>query len=365
MHLENLHLINFKNYTDQQLDFADGINCFLGKNGSGKTNLLDAIHYLCFTKSAFNNVDSNLIKHNTSFYALNAQFSLGEKKLTIKSTLQNGKRKTFLVNKSPIAKSSDHIGRLPVVLIEPHDTDLVREGSETRRKFLDSFISQFDKEYLENLLIYNKNLKQRNALLKRFDEQNKWDDDLIAPYNHLLLTSGRLIFKKRKEYIEELLPAFISNYDYLSEESDIISMRYYSQMEQPDFETRFYEAKRKDLILHRTTCGIHKDDIIFSIEDNPLKKFGSQGQQKSFVIALKLAQYELTKTKTAIIPLLLLDDIFDKLDDTRISKLLAYITEVNEGQFFITDAREERTKSLLSKISIPVKLFHVDEGKIL
>ena len=364
MHLETLYLLSFKNYSEANLRFSPRINVLVGKNGSGKTNLLDAIFYLGFTKSAFSSSDQQCITQGHSFFLIKGDFRKGETSNEIASSVQIGSKKIFKENTSEYQKLSEHIGKYPVVLIAPDDVMLVREGSEERRKFFDGIISQLDKLYLENLIQYNQALRLRNALLKMYAERRSSIDWLaMESYDKILTESGELIFQRRSNFIGEFLPVFQKYYLFLVENSESAEVAYLSELKEKDFFQGLLDAKMKDAALARTNFGIHRDDFEFVLAAEPLKKFGSQGQQKSFVIAMKLAQFEILERHKGFKPILLLDDIFDKLDDFRIARLLELIKS-EFGQLFITDARPERTKGLLGQIRVPSTIFAIDQGKV-
>lgn len=379
MHLESLELLNFKNYEEIKLQFSPEINCLVGSNGSGKTNMLDAIHYLSLTKSAFNAIDSQNIRHEADFMVIRGTFLKTDfgsetskqtdaarkiKSETIHCSLQQGQRKILKHNKKVYDKISEHIGRYPVVLITPNDTDVIREGSETRRKFFDSILSQLDQQYLQDLLQYNHNLKQRNSLLKQFAERSSFDKDLLEPYNQHLLRLGKTILAARKNFLKEYMPYFLNHYQNLTDGKEIVSVRYESNLDVDNPAEVLHKSLRRDLILQRSNIGIHKDDYIFDIEGHALKKFGSQGQQKSFVIALKLAQFDLIRKHKGFKPILLLDDIFDKLDDHRIAKLMELVSGHTFGQLFVTDARPERTERIFEQLTnTEVMIFKIADGQ--
>ncbi len=364
MHLKNIQLTQFKNFSKVQTAFSSEINCFLGVNGSGKTNLLDAIHYLCLTKSAFNAIDSQNIQHHQDFFAITGEFQLGEKTQEIKCLLEAGKKKQLLHNGKAYEKMSEHIGLLPVVLIAPDDNELIKGGSEERRKFFDSLLSQLDKKYLEKLIRYQHYLKQRNALIKRFAESNRIDKVLLEPYDRELINLSLNIAKKRTSFIKHFIPLLLQHYAEISRQKEEVYVTYESDGTGEDFEQLFKDSLRKDLMLKRTNVGIHKDDYNFEINGYPIKKFGSQGQQKSFLIALKLAQFHVFKDIKKTKPILLLDDIFDKLDDLRIKKMIDLVANKEFGQLFITDARPERSKKILGDIPSETLYFDVEAGSI-
>ncbi len=364
MYLENLYLVNFKNYTDANVDFSKYINALVGDNGSGKTNLLDAIHFLSMTKSAFNSVDSQSIRHDQPYYTIIGKFLQKNKSIVVNNTLSVGKRKKILIDKNPIDKSADIIGMFPTVLIAPNDHLLITEGGETRRKFFDSIISQLDKSYLINLMDYNHALKQRNVLLKQFSEAGRIDPDLLEPYDRIILSLGKNICNKRSAFCSIFLSNILKHYSFLTEGKEAINLNYQSKFSEENYKDIFHKSLQKDLILQRTNVGIHKDDYLFEMDEHQLKKFGSQGQQKSFLIALKLAQFNIIKKEKGYKPILLLDDIFDKLDDHRIQKLTEMIEHHEFGQVFITDARPERTNHFLEKLNIEWKVIRVDNGNL-
>lgn len=364
MHLKNIQLTQFKNFSKVQTSFSSEINCFLGINGSGKTNLLDAIHYLCLTKSAFNAMDSQNIQHHQDFFAIAGEFQQGEKIQEIKCVLEAGKKKQVLNNGKAYDKMSEHIGLLPVVLIAPDDNELIKGGSEERRKFFDSLLSQVDKNYLDKLIRYQHYLKQRNALIKRFAETNRMDKLLLEPYDKELISLSIKISKKRTSFINHFIPLLLEHYAEISGQKEEVYVTYESEATGEAFEQLYKGSLRKDLLLKRTNMGIHKDDYNFEINGYPIKKFGSQGQQKSFLIALKLAQFHVFKDIKKTKPILLLDDIFDKLDDLRIKKMIDLVANKEFGQLFITDARPERSKKILGDISAETAYFDVEDGHI-
>jgi DNA replication and repair protein RecF len=364
MLLKKVSLFAFKNYPEATFEFSDGINCFVGMNGGGKTNLLDAIHYLSLTKSAINNIDSQSILHGERLATVKGTFEMADHAYEVLCALQQGQKKIVKVNQSAYEKLSEHIGRFPIVLIAPNDTDIIRDSNDIRRKFFDSILSQIDANYLQQLIQYNHYLKQRNSLLKQLATARQTDHDLLAPYDHHLLTLGKSIFALRKQFITDYLPMLTAHYQNLSEGKENIHLTYTSQLASENIDEDYHHSLQKDLILQRTNVGIHKDQYIFEIDDRPIKKFGSQGQQKSFLIALKLAQFDIVKSEKGLKPLLLLDDIFDKLDDFRIQKLVEMVANDSFGQLFITDARPERSKEILKEITSGVKFFHVENGAV-
>jgi DNA replication and repair protein RecF len=363
MQLQNLQLINFKNYEEVKLDFSSKINVLVGKNGSGKTNLLDAIHYLSLTKSAVSPSDSFCIRHGEPNFYIRGLFKQPQAINEISCAYQSGAKKIFKEGVNEYQKLSDHIGKYPVVLIAPDDTDLVKEGSEARRKFFDSMISQLDRSYLEGLIQYNHALRQRNSLLKMFSETESFDAVALETYDQVLLLLGQKVFEKRRQFVDAFVPVFNRYYHFIvaGEEAGV---GYSSELKNVGYEEGLSSNRQRDLFSQRTNFGIHRDDYHFTLGNADLKKLGSQGQQKSFIIALKLAQFEIIKGHTGFNPVLLLDDIFDKLDDFRIERLLELIKNDELGQLFLTDARPDRTGSLLKQIGVSSSVFSVNSGNI-
>lgn len=364
MWLKNITLLNFKNYASAELGFSKTVNAFVGNNGAGKTNLLDAIHYLCLCKSYFNPIDSQQIKTNEDLFLLQGDFERKEKNEKITCGLKRNQKKQFKRNKKEYDKLADHIGLFPLVMISPYDVNLIMDGSEERRRFIDNVISQTDSSYLDQLIVYNKHLLNRNGLLKQVAATRSLDVTLLQILDEQLIHSGNKIFEKRKQFLLDFIPLFNKHYSYLTDDAEQVSLSYQSQLNEQDFETLLTQSLEKDRFLERTTTGIHKDELLFAIADMPLKKFGSQGQQKSFLIALKLAQYSYLQKFKGFKPLLLLDDIFDKLDDLRVHKLMEMVSHHDFGQIFITDTGKERVLSVFKEIKVDVTLFEVNNGII-
>ena len=364
MYLENLHLYSFKNYLEESLEFSPFINCFLGPNGSGKTSLLDAIYYLSLTKSALNPIDNQCIRHGDSQMILRGDFSKNDKRFQVICHVQNGQKKAVKLNKKLYTKLSEHIGKFPVVMIAPNDTEIIRDGSETRRKFFDGMMAQYDQPYLDILIKYQQALKQRNSLLKSFAEHNRVDKDQLEPWDSRILNWGALLFEARKEMINQFIPLFEYHYNQLSDKKEKMEIEYQSDWHEEKHTQLFKDNLKKDLLLKRTMLGSHRDDYDFLIDGHHVRKFGSQGQQKSFVIALKLAQFDVLKEKTGAKPILLLDDIFDKLDDLRIARVIQLAAEDKFGQIFITDARPERTLAIIDQLPKERSIFLVESGRI-
>ncbi len=365
MYLAKLKLSNFKNHSEAELDFNEKINCFVGDNGAGKTNILDAIYYLSFTKSYFNPVDVQNILHNSGFFALHGYYKNRHSAEDLVSCIQQrNKKKQFRFNNKEYERLSDHIGKIPLVMISPYDRDLINEGSEVRRKYLDGVLSQFDKFYLADLLDYNKALQQRNVLLKQFAEKHYFDELSLRIWDEKLRAPGEALFDKRKRFLDEFNPFFEKYYRFLSQGSEKVKMVYKSQLLEKPFPELLNDALQRDLALRYSSSGIHKDDLLLLMNGYPVKKFGSQGQQKSFVIAIKLAQFEYMRQKKGFKPILLFDDIFDKLDDKRVAQIVELVSREDFGQVFITDTQPSRISAIFEKIDIDHKIFMLENGTI-
>jgi DNA replication and repair protein RecF len=362
MYLQSLKLFNFKNYSENEISFSEKLNVFTGANGVGKTNLLDAIHYLSSGRSALNSVDVQNIRDDEAFFSVTGAVIKEDKKYTVSCQFQKGQKKNILINKKKVEKISEFIGTFPAVLITPDDNEIIKEGSEIRRNFFDNVFSQLDKRYLDALIDYTKALKSRNALLKYFFESRTFDRDLLDPYSIALSEKGREIYVLRKQYFEKFLPHFSHYFKLISGDKEEVSLLYRSSLETGSLLNQLEEKLQEDRLLQRTTVGIHKDDFIFSIKDHPLKKFGSQGQQKSFLVALKLAHYAIILHLKRIKSILLLDDIFDKLDETRIGQLIQIVLEPEFGQVFITDARPTFSETYLEKAGSDKRCFIISQS---
>jgi len=359
MIIKNLKIFNFKNHSEKSFDFSPEINCFVGNNGAGKTNILDALHYLSMAKSFLGNLDAQNILHDSDFFAIEAEIQGEEKNDIIKVQLPKEGKKIIKKNDKTYERIADHIGFLPSVMISPYDANLISDGSESRRKFLDAMISQTDSDYLFALIQYQKTLQQRNALLKYFAKNRTFDLDSLEIYNEPLTKFGTQIFEKRQRFVASILPTIQHYYEIISKGNEKVSVIYESNLNEQNFEEILSENLEKDRVLTYTSRGIHKDDLRFEMNENLIKKFGSQGQQKSFLIALKLAQIKRIKDITNKNPILLLDDIFDKLDDNRVSQLIELVNQQNFGQIFITDTHRERTESVVKRINEESKIFQI------
>lgn len=364
MYLKSISLLNFKNYDEVELAFSAGANAFSGNNGAGKTNLLDAIHYLALCKSYFNPIDSQQIKQEKDFFMIQGVFSKENVDEMVACAVKKNQKKQFKRNKKEYQRLADHIGLFPLVMISPNDISLILDGSEERRKFVDNVISQTNSTYLDELIVYNKNLLNRNTLLKRIAETGKYDPALLEIYDEQLITSGNKIYEQRKTFMNSFTSVFNKHYQYLTDSAEMVTLAYESPLQQGDFPDLLKQSAERDRVLQRTTVGIHKDELVFMVHGMPLKKFGSQGQQKSFLIALKLAQYSFLYQEKGYKPLLLLDDIFDKLDDRRITKLMKMVSEDDFGQIFITDTNAERLKGVFADINVALSLFNIENQQV-
>lgn len=359
MYLKKISLFNYKNFSEANFEFDSKINCFVGKNGIGKTNVLDAIYHLSYGKSYFNPLAVQNIKHDEEFFVIDGEFEKDERNEQIVCSLKKGQKKILKRNGKQYEKFSDHIGFIPLVIISPADRDLIVEGSETRRKFIDSVISQLDASYLQQLIQYQKVIIQRNALLKYFALNHVFESTTLSIYNEQLHELGHSIFEKRKQFLEDFIPIFNKHHQVITGNAETVQLVYESQLHEKDLLALFEESLAKDRILHYTTVGIHKDDLSFEIDHHPIKKFGSQGQQKSFLIALKLAQFEFVKKQSKQNPILLFDDIFDKLDETRVGKIIEMVNNDDFGQLFISDTHPERTETVIKSMHQSYKIFNL------
>ncbi|NDV79629.1 DNA replication/repair protein RecF [Dysgonomonas sp. 511] len=361
MILEKLSILNYKNIEQAELGLSPKINCFLGRNGMGKTNLLDAIFYLSFCKSHNNPIDSQNIKHDTDFAMIQGWYDMGGKQEEFFCSFKRKQKKQFKRNKKEYERLSDHIGALPLIMVSPSDTDLITGGSDERRKFMDIFLSQFDKEYLHSLIRYNKALQQRNALLKA---NGFADDTLFELWDEQLIEEGKVIYNKRKEFIDKFIPTFQHYYDFICSSNEKVELAYESHFATEDFPSVLKQRKERDKILGYTTAGIHKDDLDMQMDGYSIKKVGSQGQNKTYVVALKMAQFDFLKKETNTTPILLLDDIFDKLDSSRVEQIMKLVLDKNFGQIFITDTNREHLDEILSQTNSSYHLYEVARGEV-
>ena len=362
MYLKQLNILNFKNYAEASVQLHPKLNCFTGVNGMGKTNLLDAIYYLSFCKSCFNTIDSQNILFGQDFFMLQGLFDNGVEIDEVYCGIKRSQKKVFKRNKKEYEKLSDHIGLFPLVMISPADTNLITGGSEQRRRFIDGIISQFDKLYLDNLVQYNHILQQRNSLLKHFAITRSFDSIALEVWDDQLIIYGSYIHDAREVFLKEFIPVFERYYKLIAENNEQVSLQYISTI-QHDYKAALQAAIKKDCALEHTSIGVHRDDLDFLLNENQVKKFASQGQQKTYLLALKLAQYEFIATKKGTKPILLLDDIHDKLDANRFRKLIGIVSSDEFGQIFITDTHTDRMQQLFAN-NPDRKIFKVENAVI-
>lgn len=363
MWLKRISIVNYKNLEQAELSFSRKMNCIIGKNGMGKTNLMDAVYYLSFCKSATNPIDSQNIRHGQDFFVLQGFYETdGGDPEEVYCGLKRRQKKQFKRNKKEYTRLSDHIGLIPLVMVSPADTLLIAGGSEERRRFMDVVISQFDREYLDALIRYNKALLQRNTLLKAELEP---DEELMNVWEEMMASMGEVVFRKRRQFIEEFIPIFQSYYAYISQNREQVKLSYQSHAAEGNLLTLLRENRQRDRVMGFSLKGIHKDDLIMQLGEFPMKREGSQGQNKTYLIALKLAQFEfLKRTGSGTTPLILLDDIFDKLDALRVEQIVKLVAGDNFGQIFITDTNRDHLDRILKKIEGDYKLFEVENGEV-
>jgi len=364
MFLSKISLLNFRNYPEASIEANQHVNCFTGPNGSGKTNLLDAIYYLSMTKSYFSSADNQNIRQGASLFIIQGDFVKNGIRETVYAGVKSGQKKQFKINQKEYERLADHIGLFPVVMVAPTDQELVTEGSETRRKFLDVVISQYDHNYLEDLIQYHQILSHRNALLKDLQRRRERGGETLEIWDVRLVDFGNRIHKKRSSFINEFESHFDTTYKSIAGTSEPVAIHYESRMNNDDLRELLDNGRQRDIDQGFTGHGIHKDDLLIQLNGMPAKKFASQGQQKSLVTALKLAQYSYLVARGFTRPIVLLDDIFDKLDQHRVSRLLNLVTGEKFGQVFITDTDPNRASQFFEKSGIPFKVFHVEENSI-
>ena len=363
MILKRISILNYKNLEQVELDFSPKMNCFIGQNGMGKTNLLDAVYYLSFCKSSANPIDSQNIKHNQDFFVVQGSYLTDEgEPEEVYCGLKRRQKKQFKRNKKEYSKLSDHIGLIPLVMVSPADSELILGGSEERRRFMDVVISQYDREYLSALIRYNKAMAQRNTLLKAEVET---DDELMNVWEEMMASAGEVVFRKRNDFINEFIPTFQSFYSYISQDQEVVNLSYESHAMQGNLLQIIRESRQRDHIMGYSLKGIHKDDLVMQLAEYPIKREGSQGQNKTYLVALKLAQFDfLRRTGSNTTPLLLLDDIFDKLDASRVEQIVKLVSGDKFGQIFITDTNRDHLDKILRKIEGEYKVFGVEQGAI-
>ena len=365
MFLNSLSLLNYKNIEQAETLFCPKLNCFLGDNGAGKTNLLDSIYYLSFCRSFFNPVDSQNIRHGSEMFMIQGRYSRENVDEVITCGYKNGQQKQFKRNQKLYKRLSDHIGLFPLVMVSPSDSSLILGGSDERRKFMDGVISQYDRSYLDALIRYNRALLQRNNLLRQFADSGRFDKDTLSIYDEQLIEYGTFIFTIRNKFIEKLIPVFQEFYEFVSGGKEKVILEYTSALQEGDFRNLLECSVQKDRIAQYTNTGIHKDDLNLLLESFPIKKLGSQGQNKTYLVALKFAQFEFLKKASGIKPILLLDDIFDKLDSNRVGKIIELVSDDRFGQIFITDTNREHLEKIVAEIHSEHKIFRLTEGNAL
>ena len=362
MHLKSLSLVSFKNYEQVDIPLSEKINCFVGENGVGKTNILDAVHYLSLCKSNLNPIDTQNIMYDQEFCVIQGVFERLDKEENIYCGIRKQKKKQFKRNRKEYQKLSEHIGLIPLVMISPADSILINGGSEERRKFMNGVISQYSKVYLDNMIQYNRALAQRNRLLKNFAATQTFNQDMLEVWDEHLIRYGESVYQERQRFVEELLPVFSSFYEHVSGNRERVQLSYQAQLQQIDFREGLKNSLKKDRIIQYTTFGVHKDDLGMSLGGYSLKKSGSQGQKKTFLVALKLAEFEFIRKLTGLPPILLLDDIFDKFDSKRVKQIISLVAENHFGQIFITDTNEARLQGILKEIPADHRVFKIGQS---
>jgi len=366
VYLKELHIANFKNYVHSKITFCEKLNLTVGHNGAGKTNLLDAIYYLCFCKSYFSSSELQNIRHEENYFRIDGLFQMlqSEETETIVAKIATHRKKSISRNDIAYKKLSEHIGLLPLVFVAPDDLQLIKASSEGRRKLMDSTLSQLDQSYLNALIRYNKVISQRNSLLKQFHDRGYFNQILLDTYNEQLIPLGTQIYEARIAQTKLLLPLLQEYYERISSGKEEVNCRYKSILGEQSFGELLQKNAQQDRYAQRTTEGAHRDDWVFEINGYPLKKYGSQGQQKSFLIAFKLAIYQLIRQHKKILPILLLDDIFDKLDKMRTTQLIETVMGEDFGQIFISDTQLDRMRQIFNTFDVNPKIFNIVDGTV-
>jgi len=357
--LNRIIITHFKNYGLSSFDFSQNVVGICGLNGKGKTNLLDAIYYCCFTKSYFSGTDALNVNFDKDGFRLEAFFKKQQEEKKVICINRGNNKKEFSLNDVPYEKFSKHIGLLPAVMIAPDDIELITGSSEERRRFADTVLSQLDAAYLQQLIIYNKVLQQRNSLLKKMQDDSNSSMSVLEILDEQLIPPGMIIHKKRNEFLKQLIPLVQQFYQLIADNTETISLQYISQLNENSFEELLRQSRSRDMILQRSNSGIHKDDISFKLNEQVFKNIASQGQRKSLLFALKLAEFELLKHKKGFAPLLLLDDVFEKLDNRRMQQLLQWVCKKNRGQIFITDTHRERLEESFDSLDVPFQIIEL------
>ncbi|MFP4555598.1 MAG: DNA replication/repair protein RecF [Bacteroidales bacterium] len=365
MYLKKYNLLNFKSYDEAELELHPKINCFVGNNGQGKTNLLDGIFYLSMCKSNFNSADYQNIQHNQEFFVIQGVYDRQGKDESIYCAVKKDSGKIFKKNGKEYQRLADHIGFIPIVIISPADASLILDGSDERRKYMNGVISQYNRTYLENTIKYNKLIANRNKILKEKGFSGSGSlREVIEVIDEQLQTLATPIYSQRLEFTQKLTPIFQEYYQQVSNGAEQVELVYKSHLADNNMLELLSESYEKDRILQYTTKGIHKDDLTLTLNGNPIKKEGSQGQQKTFLIALKLAQFSFIQQISGLKPILLLDDIFDKLDMIRVKQFIKLIANEKFGQIFITDTNAERVSSIMTSSNIEHYMYEVDNSKV-
>ncbi|HUX54738.1 MAG TPA: DNA replication/repair protein RecF [Williamwhitmania sp.] len=365
MRLDRLSLLNFKNFQEVSINLSAGLNCFVGANGAGKTNLLDAVHYLSMSKSFLMAADIHSIRHQEEFFVVQGDFFRDGREERIYCGVKRGMPKTFKRNGKDYEKISDHIGLLPVVFVSPYDTNLIDGPGEERRRYLNSVISQLDSAYLTAMMDYNRVLSQRNRFLKQAWEKRHLDEEVMDVLDLQLSALGAAVYERRRQFVDEIVPLFNSYYQFVSGGKEKVELGYESSLSKMPLVELLKMSREKDRFLQHTSVGVHRDDIELLIDGFPVKRVGSQGQQKTVLIALKLAQFDYISRATGLKPLLLLDDIFDKLDMQRVEQLIALVAGEGFSQIFITDSNKTRLDGILRQTMGQHRLFRVEDGLVI
>ena len=363
MILNRITILNYKNLEQVELSFSPKLNCLFGRNGMGKTNLLDALYFLSFCKSAGNPVDSQNIRHEADFFMIQGFYEEENGELEeIYCGMKRRQKKQFKRNKKEYSRLADHIGFIPLVMVSPADQELILGGSEERRRFMDVVISQFDKAYLEALIRYNKALAQRNVLLK---SELPVDEELFTVWEEMMAQAGEVVFAKREAFIREFTPIFQDFYAYISQEHEAVTLTYESHARDTSLYEVIRQSRQRDQIMGFSLKGIHKDELVMQLGGYPLRREGSQGQNKTYLVALKLAQFDFLKRMGRTTPLLLLDDIFDKLDAHRVEQIVKLVAGKRFGQIFISDTNREHLDAILQKVESDYRIFKVEDGRVI
>ena len=361
MQCRKISLTHFRNYTSQSFHFTERLVGICGNNGSGKTNLLDALYYSCFTKSYFSNSDTQAVKHGCSGMRIESLFEKNDEAFTVVSILRENNRKEVSVNGELYTRFSQHIGKFPCVMIAPDDVSIINDTSAGRRKMIDTILSQLNTSYLQALIDYNKILQQRNSFLKTSAEKNKLDEELLSVLDAQLAEKGNFIFSRRQNFLNEFLPTVVAQYAHIAAADEQVSMHYESQLHEKDFLQLMHENRSRDMYMQRTGCGVHKDEIGIYMSNVPFKNIASQGQKKTMLFALKLAEFDTLKQHTGFAPFLLLDDVFEKLDAMRMQQLLQDVCAQPDTQVFITDTHRQRLEEALMLTGKPYQLIELEK----